>query len=327
MTRREPGKDELRTSSTACASRAPLAGHDLGQTVGGQGPRGRRPGGDGGHGRDDPARRPASRARAATVVKVAKPRQDPRFDVPVVGAGHARRDARGGRGRPGGGGGADAAHRQGRRSWPPPTRPGSRSGACAREAEAAVTARVAVVGVGALGQHHARVYAGAARGELVGRLRRRPARAREVAARHGCPAFAAPAATWSTAADAVSVAVPTVDHHRVARALLEAGKDVLVEKPIAATLAEADDLDRGWPARRGRVLQVGHVERFNPAVDVLRADVREPRFIEVHRLAPFSPAQPGHRRGARPDDPRPRPRPQPRRVGGGPGRRRRASRS
>jgi predicted dehydrogenase len=86
----------------------------------------------------------------------------------------------------------------------------------------------------------------------------------------------------------VSVAVPTVDHHRVAKVLIEAGKDVLVEKPIAASLAEADDLIR-LAGRRGVTLQVGHIERFNPATEVLRAAVVRPRFIEVHRLGSFSP--------------------------------------
>jgi predicted dehydrogenase len=88
--------------------------------------------------------------------------------------------------------------------------------------------------------------------------------------------------------DAVSVAVPTVDHHRVARVLLEAGKDVLVEKPMTTTIAEAEDLIR-VAADRKAILQVGHIERFNPAVDVLKATVSRPRFIEVHRLGSFSP--------------------------------------
>jgi predicted dehydrogenase len=87
---------------------------------------------------------------------------------------------------------------------------------------------------------------------------------------------------------AVSVAVPTVDHHRLARQALEAGRDVLVEKPMTSTLEEADDLIALADERKA-VLQVGHIERFNPATDVLKATVREPRFIEVHRLGSFSP--------------------------------------
>jgi predicted dehydrogenase len=90
------------------------------------------------------------------------------------------------------------------------------------------------------------------------------------------------------AADAVCLAVPTVDHHRVARVLLEAGRHVLVEKPICSTVAEAEDLI-AVAGQRGLVLQVGHVERFNPATDVLRANAVRPRFVEVHRLAPFTP--------------------------------------
>ena len=113
------------------------------------------------------------------------------------------------------------------------------------------------------------------------------ARAAEVARRHGCRVVAQ-LRDLLAEVDAVSVAVPTVDHHRVAKLALEAGKDVLVEKPITTTLAEADDLIR-VANERGRILQVGHIERFNPAVEVLRAHSREPRFIEVHRLGSFSP--------------------------------------
>jgi predicted dehydrogenase len=147
--------------------------------------------------------------------------------------------------------------------------------------------RTAVIGVGALGQHHARVYGALAEARLVGVYDVDPARAAEVAGRHSCRAFAHLRDVLAEA-EAVSVAVPTVDHHRVARAALDEGKHVLVEKPMAASLAEADDLIR-TSAARGVVLQVGHIERFNPAVDVLRATVREPRFIEVHRLGEFSP--------------------------------------
>jgi predicted dehydrogenase len=146
---------------------------------------------------------------------------------------------------------------------------------------------VAVVGVGSLGQHHARVYSSLPSAELVGVYDVEPDRSREVAQRHGC-AVLAHLRDVVAAADAVSVAVPTVDHHRVVSALLESGRDVLVEKPIAASLGEADDLVR-LAAEKGRILQVGHVERFNPAVDLLRARVRDPRFVEVHRLAPFAP--------------------------------------
>ena len=147
--------------------------------------------------------------------------------------------------------------------------------------------RAAVIGVGALGQHHARVYESLPEARLVGVYDLDHDRAAEVAARHSCRAFAHQRELLAEA-EAVSVAVPTVDHHRVARAVLEEGRHVLVEKPMASTLSEADDLIR-VAGERGLVLQVGHIERFNPAVEVLRATVSRPRFIEVHRLGEFSP--------------------------------------
>jgi predicted dehydrogenase len=147
--------------------------------------------------------------------------------------------------------------------------------------------RVGVIGVGALGQHHARVYSELEGAALVGVYDRDLARAADVASRFGCPRFERLADLVEVAA-AVSVAVPTVDHHAVGRMVLEAGKDLLIEKPIALRLGEADDLV-GIAAARGRVLQVGHIERFNPAAEVLRRNSPDPRFIEVHRLAAFSP--------------------------------------
>jgi predicted dehydrogenase len=147
--------------------------------------------------------------------------------------------------------------------------------------------RVGVIGVGALGRHHARVYAQLPGVHLVGVHDTSPARAEEVASGHGTRAFAELRQLLNEV-DAVSVAVPTVDHHRVGLLALEAGKDVLVEKPMAATLAEADELIQA-ASRRSLLLQVGHIERFNPAVAVLAAHITRPRFIEVHRLASFSP--------------------------------------
>ena len=146
--------------------------------------------------------------------------------------------------------------------------------------------RVGVVGVGALGQHHARVYASLPGARLAGVFDIDRARAEATAERHGCRAFEHLRALMDQV-DAVSVAVPTVDHHRVARVFLDAGKSVLVEKPMTVTLQEADDLI-AVAAERRVTLQVGHIERFNPAVDVLREVAREPRFIEVHRLGAFS---------------------------------------
>jgi predicted dehydrogenase len=149
------------------------------------------------------------------------------------------------------------------------------------------TVRAGVVGVGALGQHHARVWADLPGAELAGVYDVDGKRAEEVAQRHGCPVFRHLREMLPEAA-AFSVAVPTIDHHRVCRVLIEAGKHVLVEKPMTTTVEDANDLIRAAD-ERGVVLQVGHIERFNPAVQQLRAAVDGPRFIEVHRLAPFSP--------------------------------------
>jgi predicted dehydrogenase len=121
---------------------------------------------------------------------------------------------------------------------------------------------------------------------LVGVVDRDGARARAVAEDHATRAFPSVEALLPEV-DAVCVAVPTVDHFDVARAALEAGRDVLVEKPIAQSLGEADAMI-ALAAARGRVLQVGHVERFNPAVDVLLG-ISGVRFAEVHRLGSFSP--------------------------------------
>jgi predicted dehydrogenase len=146
--------------------------------------------------------------------------------------------------------------------------------------------KVAVIGVGSLGQHHARVYSGLPDARLVGVLDHNQDRAAEVAARFDCRVFDR-LDQMVEEVDAVSVAVPTVDHHPVARRLLEAGRAVLVEKPITTTLQEADDLI-ALARERGAVLQVGHIERFNPATDMLRTAAERPRFIEVHRLGSFS---------------------------------------
>ena len=148
------------------------------------------------------------------------------------------------------------------------------------------TVRAGVIGTGALGRHHARVWAELPGASLVGVHDTDRARAEEVAAKHGCRAFE-DAASLLDAVDAVSIATPTVSHHEISRQALEAGRDVLVEKPMTATLAEADDLV-ALAAARGAVLQAGHIERFNPATEVLLAAGRGARFVEVHRLGSFS---------------------------------------
>ena len=149
------------------------------------------------------------------------------------------------------------------------------------------TVRAGVIGVGALGRHHARVWAQVPGARLVGVFDADAGRAAEVAGRHGCRAYGEEEALLADV-DAVSVAVPTIDHHAVARRALERRRDVLLEKPMTVTLEEADDL-MAVAAARGAVLQVGHIERFNPATEALLSAGKGARFVEVHRLGSFSP--------------------------------------
>lgn len=147
--------------------------------------------------------------------------------------------------------------------------------------------RAAVVGTGEFGRNHARVYRNLPGTELVGVYDQDPERARAVAAEFETRVFRS-LEELCEQAEAASVAVPTVAHAQVGCRLLEGGLDVLVEKPMAATLAEADALLES--ARRGkRILQVGHVERFNPAVIAVEPILHRPLFFEVHRLGVFTP--------------------------------------
>jgi predicted dehydrogenase len=145
--------------------------------------------------------------------------------------------------------------------------------------------RVGVVGVGHLGRHHARLLAGASGAKLVAVADVSGERAAAAAEAAGAEALTDYRAMIGKV-DAVSIAVPTVDHLRVARELLEAGIHVLVEKPMTATLAEAEEL-LALADRAGRVLAVGHTERFNPAVAAAIPLISAPRFIEVHRMSGF----------------------------------------
>jgi predicted dehydrogenase len=146
--------------------------------------------------------------------------------------------------------------------------------------------KVVVVGVGHLGSRHARIYAESSNAELVGVVDTDFARARSVADAHGVRAFD-DVSELGSEITAASVAVPTVSHLEVSRKLFEAGVHVLVEKPIAASLPEAREMVE-LARRNGLTLAVGHTERHNPAVEALLASVRNPRFIEVHRLGSFS---------------------------------------
>lgn len=147
--------------------------------------------------------------------------------------------------------------------------------------------RIAVIGVGRLGQAHARVCAELPEAALAGVCDTDPARARAVASRHGVRVFPDIDAACE-AAEAVSVVVPTTDHGAVAAETLRRGLHTFVEKPITATLDEADALIR-LARTNGAVLQVGHIERFNAAMRALDGFELSPGFIESHRLASFDP--------------------------------------
>ncbi|MDZ7749541.1 MAG: Gfo/Idh/MocA family oxidoreductase [Halofilum sp. (in: g-proteobacteria)] len=145
----------------------------------------------------------------------------------------------------------------------------------------------AVVGVGYLGRFHAQKYAALPGCELVGVADPDEAAAAACAGPLGVPVVVDYHELLGHV-DAVSIAVPTSLHHRIALDFLEHGSHVLVEKPITVTVAEADELVAAAGAR-GLVLQVGHLERFNPALRAADAILATPRFIESHRLAPFNP--------------------------------------
>lgn len=145
--------------------------------------------------------------------------------------------------------------------------------------------RVGVVGTGALGFHHARLLRRMEGAEFAGIFDVNPVRAAEVAKELDTVAHPSLDALLDRV-DAVSIAVPTSSHHAVVKASLEAGVHVLVEKPIAVTSAEAHELVE-LARTGGRVLQIGHIERFNPAIQAVRPHIGKPAFIECHRLGPF----------------------------------------
>ena len=148
---------------------------------------------------------------------------------------------------------------------------------------------VAVIGVGRMGRHHARIYSELPQTRLVAVVDADIERAQTIADQYGCEAYASIEQLLAEHADlaAVTVAVPTVQHREVASKLLERGIATLVEKPIAPTVEDADALCKLAEERRV-VLQVGHTERFNPALRAV-LDMRIPaRFMEVHRISPMT---------------------------------------
>ncbi|MCX6610341.1 MAG: Gfo/Idh/MocA family oxidoreductase, partial [Acidobacteria bacterium] len=149
------------------------------------------------------------------------------------------------------------------------------------------TVRIAVAGAGAFGRNHIRVLKELPGATLTGLYDRDPATAAAAAAEFGIAAFDSLEAL-AQASQACIVAVPTIAHAEVGGKLLEAGLDILVEKPIALDLASAQHLVT-LAAHHNRILQVGHLERFNPAVTALEKAITLPLFFEIHRLSVFTP--------------------------------------
>lgn len=147
--------------------------------------------------------------------------------------------------------------------------------------------RIGVIGAGALGYHHVRLLRAVEGASLVGFYDSRPERAQQVATELGTRAFES-VESLVDACDALTIAVPTPAHYAVAKIALEQGRHLLIEKPLAASLAEADEL-LAIAKRTGALIQTGHVERFNRAVRAALPFVEAPRFIDSDRLAPFNP--------------------------------------
>lgn len=155
------------------------------------------------------------------------------------------------------------------------------------EPESQNKVRCGVAGVGSLGQHHARIYASLPGAELAGIYEMNDGRAAEICARHSCRRFAT-LEELGEACDAVSVVVPTDRHAAVALPLLSRGCHLLIEKPLCASLVEAEQVLASARAR-GCLVQVGHIEHFNPVMGFLEKEVVQPGYIMAERLAPFTP--------------------------------------
>jgi predicted dehydrogenase len=154
-----------------------------------------------------------------------------------------------------------------------------------RKFSAADRVKCGVAGVGSLGQHHARIYASLPGAALAGIYDSNRARAAEIAAQYGCLCCAS-LEELGRICDAVSVVVPTDRHAEVALPLLEQGCHVLIEKPLCASVAEAEDV-LAAAERHGSLVQVGHVEHFNPVMAFLEKEADRPRYITAERLAPY----------------------------------------
>jgi len=148
-----------------------------------------------------------------------------------------------------------------------------------------MSVKVGVVGVGAIGRNHARIYAALESADLVAIYDANLEHARALAEEFGTEAVGS-VAELVERVDAASVATPTVTHREIATQLLSAGKHVLVEKPISDSVDDARAMI-ALAAEKGCVLQVGHIERFNPVMSQLESRLNSPKFIECHRLSPF----------------------------------------
>ncbi|MBV8640302.1 MAG: Gfo/Idh/MocA family oxidoreductase, partial [Verrucomicrobia bacterium] len=144
--------------------------------------------------------------------------------------------------------------------------------------------RAGIVGVGSIGKNHATIYSELPGVEFSAILDTNPETASAISQRHGVKA-ATSLSEFVELIDVATVATPTADHYEIAKLLLERGKHVLIEKPITETSAQAEELVK-LAKERSLVLQVGHVERFNPALSALEKRLTRPLFIEAHRLSP-----------------------------------------
>jgi len=151
--------------------------------------------------------------------------------------------------------------------------------------------KVGVIGVGSLGQWHARIYSEIENTELVGVYDASPERAKEIAERYNTKPYSS-MEELAAAIDAASIAVPTDLHFEVFEKMLPHKVNMLVEKPIAASYEQAEKMVTQAESN-GIILQVGHVERFNPVMTFLEKNLSNPRFIESTRLAPFPPQRVG----------------------------------
>lgn len=147
--------------------------------------------------------------------------------------------------------------------------------------------RCGVVGTGYLGQHHARIYAALESCELVGIVEADDARAEEICQKYACRRFET-AESLAAECDAVSVVVPTDEHCSVAVPLLQGGCHLLIEKPLCTSLVEAEAI-LSASKENGCIVQVGHIEHYNPVMGYLESAVTRPQFITADRLAPFNP--------------------------------------